>query len=82
MWEWAILKRRGSRKEAEGIGRQRQVVKEGCKVKGSSAQEGKAEERVCGSGDTFTFHFHALEKEMAIHSTVLAWRIPGTGDFP
>ena len=50
MWEWAILKRRGSRKEAEGIGRQRQVVKEGCKVKGSSAQEGKAEERVCGSG--------------------------------
>ena len=28
---------------------------------------------------TFTFHFHALEKEMAIHSSVLAWRIPGTG---
>ena len=28
---------------------------------------------------TFTFHFHALEKEMATHSTVLAWRIPGTG---
>ena len=27
---------------------------------------------------TFTFHFHALEKEMATHSTVLAWRIPGT----
>ena len=27
---------------------------------------------------TFTFHFHALEKEMASHSTVLAWRIPGT----
>ena len=27
---------------------------------------------------TFTFHFHALEKEMAIHSSVLAWRIPGT----
>ena len=26
----------------------------------------------------FTFHFHALEKEMATHSTVLAWRIPGT----
>ena len=26
---------------------------------------------------TFTFHFHALEKEMATHSTVLAWRIPG-----
>ena len=29
---------------------------------------------------TFTFHFHALEKEMAIHSSVLAWRIPGTGE--
>ena len=29
---------------------------------------------------TFTFHFHALEKEMAIHSSVLVWRIPGTGE--
>ena len=29
---------------------------------------------------TFTFHFHALEKEMAIHSSVLAWRIPGTAE--
>ena len=29
---------------------------------------------------TFTFHFHALEKEMATHSDVLAWRIPGTGE--
>ena len=29
---------------------------------------------------TFTFHFHALEKEMAIHSSILAWRIPGTGE--
>ena len=29
---------------------------------------------------TFNFHFHALEKEMAIHSSVLAWRIPGTGE--
>ena len=28
----------------------------------------------------FTFHFHALEKEMATHSRVLAWRIPGTGE--
>ena len=31
------------------------------------------------SNFTFPFHFHALEKEMAIHSIVLAWRIPGTG---
>ena len=30
---------------------------------------------------TFTFHFHALKKEMATHSSVLAWRIPGTGDL-
>ena len=29
---------------------------------------------------TFTFHFHALEKEMATHSGVLAWRIPGIGE--
>ena len=29
---------------------------------------------------TFTFHFHALEKEMATHSSVLAWRFPGTGE--
>ena len=30
---------------------------------------------------TFTFHSHALEKEMATHSSVLAWRIPGTGSL-
>ena len=30
---------------------------------------------------TFTFHFHALEVEMATHSSVLAWRIPGTGSL-
>ena len=29
---------------------------------------------------TFIFHFHALEKEMATHSSVLAWKIPGTGE--
>ena len=33
------------------------------------------------SAFTFTFHFHALEKEMATHSSVLAWRIPGTGNL-
>ena len=32
------------------------------------------------SAFTFTFHFHVLEKEMATHSSVLAWRIPGTGE--
>ena len=35
--------------------------------------------RRVGHDFTFTFHFHALEKEMAIHSIVLAWRIIGTG---
>ena len=30
---------------------------------------------------TFTFHFHALEEEMATHFSVLAWRIPGTGEL-
>ena len=32
------------------------------------------------SNFTFTFHFHALGKEMAAHSSVLAWRIPGAGE--
>ena len=36
--------------------------------------------RRVGHDVTFTFHFHALEKEMATHSSVLAWRIPGTGE--
>ena len=39
-----------------------------------------AESRTQLSDFTFTFHFHALEKEMATHSSVLAWRIPGTGE--
>ena len=36
--------------------------------------------RIRLSGFAFTFYFHALEKEMATHSSVLAWRIPGTGE--
>ena len=40
---------------------------------------GIAKSRTRLSDLTFTFHFHALEKEMATHSSVLAWRIPGTG---
>ena len=35
---------------------------------------------VAESRTRLTFHFHALEKEMAAHSSVLAWRIPGTGE--
>ena len=37
-----------------------------------------AKSRARLSDFTFTFHFHALEKEMATHSSILAWRIPGT----
>ena len=40
---------------------------------------GVAKSRTLLSDFTFTFHFHALEKEVATHSTVLAWRILGTG---
>ena len=39
---------------------------------------GVAKSRARLSNFTFTFHFHALEKEMATHSSILAWRIPGT----
>ena len=39
-----------------------------------------AKSQIWLSDFTFTFHFHALEKEMATHSSVLAWRIPGTGE--
>ena len=45
-----------------------------------AAVHGVAEGRTRLSDFTLTFHFHALEKEMATHSSVLAWRIPGTGE--
>ena len=45
-----------------------------------AAVHGVAESRTRLSNFTFTFHFHALEKEMATHSSALAWRIPGTGE--
>ena len=45
-----------------------------------AAVHGVAKRRTRLSDFTFTFHFHALEKEMATHSSVLAWRIPGTGE--
>ena len=41
---------------------------------------GVAKSRTQLSDFPFTFHFHVLEKEMATHSSVLAWRIPGTGE--
>ena len=45
-----------------------------------AAVHGVLKSRTQLSDFTFGFHFHALEKEMATHSSVLAWRIPGTGE--
>ena len=45
-----------------------------------AADHGVVKSRTRLSDFTFTFHFHALDKEMATHSSVLAWRIPGTGE--
>ena len=44
-----------------------------------AAVHGVAKSQTRLSDFTFTFHFHALEKEMATYSSVLAWKIPGTG---
>ena len=44
-----------------------------------AAVHGVTKSQTGQSNFTFTFHFYALEKEMATHSSVLAWRIPGTG---
>ena len=46
-----------------------------------AAVPGVSEGRTQLSDFTFTFHFHALEKEMATHSSVLAWRTPGRGSL-
>ena len=46
----------------------------------SAAVHVVAKSRARLSDFTFTFHFHALQKEMATHFSVLAWRIPGTGE--
>ena len=46
----------------------------------ASVIHGVAEDRTRLSNFTFTFHFHALEKEMATHYSGLTWRIPGTGE--
>ena len=46
-----------------------------------AAVRGVAKSRARLSDFTVTFHLHALEKEMAAHSSVLAWRIPGTGSL-
>ena len=58
--------------ECEQIGKDRQAWR--------AAVHGVTKSWTQLSDFTFTFHFHALEKEMATHSSVLAWRIPGTGE--
>ena len=50
-------------------------------IRGENSRDPKYARRQTRLSDfTFTFHLHALEKEMATHSSVLAWRIPGTGE--
>ena len=46
-----------------------------------AAVHGVAKSRAQLSDFTFTLHFHELEKEMATHSSILAWRIPGMGEL-
>ena len=59
---------------------QARVLEWGAIAFSSAAIHGVAKSQTQLSDFTFTFHFHALEKEMATHSSVLAWRIPGTGE--
>ena len=48
---------------------------------GEASVHGVAKGQTRLSDFTLTFHFHALEKEIATHSSVLVWRIPGTGSL-
>ena len=86
-WEWKSL--RGfcallARKTREGNGTPLQYSCLENPMDGGAwwaAVHGVAEGRTRLSDFTLTFHFHALEKEMATHSSVLAWRILGTGEL-
>ena len=60
------------------LSKPREMVKD--KEAWRAAVHGISKSQTQLSDFTFTFHFHALKKEMATHSSVLAWRIPGTGE--
>ena len=78
---WNILKARISDGEVNGTPLQYSCLEnpmEGGAWKAAVHEIAKGRTRL--SDFTFTFHFHALEKEMAIHFSVLAWRIPGMGE--
>ena len=80
--EWCKLDR-GYRRNGEGNGTPLQYsCLENPMGRGAwwAAVHGVLRSRTWLSDSTFTFHFHGLEKEMAAYSSVLAWRIPGTGE--
>ena len=81
MWLWNKKMRRGRCTVGEGNGNPLQYsCLENPMDGGAWEAEVHAKGRTRLSGFPFTFHFHALEKEMATHSSVLAGRIPGTGE--
>ena len=61
-----------------GLSKLRELVMD--REDGSAAVHGVTGGRTRLSDFTFMFHFHSLEKEMAAHSSVLTWSIPGTGE--
>ena len=82
-WSLARFSRVGSVSFGEGTGTPLQYSCLENPVDGGAwwaAVHGVAKSQTRLSDCTFTFHFYALEKEMATHSSVLAWRVPGMGE--
>ena len=80
-WECKLIT--ATMKEGEGNGTPLQYCCPENPMDGGAwwaAVHGVAQSRTQLSDFTFTFHFHASEKEMATHSSILAWRIPGMGE--
>ena len=78
VWIWGALEAKHG--EGNGTPLQYSCLENPMDGVWKAAVHGVAESRTRLSDFTFTFHFHALEKEMATHSSVLAWRIPGMGE--